>query len=493
MTLMKKCKNCGKKGLFLKLDDGLCNICSFKLSEEEFEKLKIRYSFDNIGIDEDILDLLWFYNGSHQNTTVQHVKKYITDNMTEETTIFEPSMIDLDLPIVIPPDDYDDSIPHHSPCYIYLDVYERYNYIQFLKAPYSGEHKLSYVFLFFYGLERHLYEGQFIKALNIIFKLRKVYNSKIFLKYTSEPLIYSLLLYKDKQLILDNFENLKECASLNALCVISVICHKPFTPEIIFEYRKDFLFKLDTYTKLYSELFISKIKECLIQTYQTDVLDLNKFTVNNPEIALKSVYLNWSLPKQPIPNIMSEKFYGEGLKILQYAHNAVKTHLKETKEYIKVPDTPAPDMQKLYYEYMKVRDQHYAKKEAYKNYGYKCSPYVGQHYFLQDLIPKIYKFRANPAIMEDIIKICWEDIEIFSHTNELDGYHSDSFYKLVNIYERRKNFETAIKVCDIAIDHHVMVNHDYEYYIRKKEIYLQKINGNKTLLPEFKKSENVNN
>ena len=115
--------------------------------------------------------------------------------------------------------------------------------------------------------------------------------------------------------------------------------------------------------------------------------------------------------------------------------------------------------------------------------GYQCTAYVGQHYFLQDLITKIYKFRANPAIMEDIIKVCWQDIEIFSHTNELDGYHSDSFYKLVNIYERRKDFDMAIKVCDIAIAHYVMVNHDYEYYIRKKESYLQKTNKT-TLLPD---------
>ena len=34
----------------------------------------------------------------------------------------------------------------------------------------------------------------------------------------------------------------------------------------------------------------------------------------------------------------------------------------------------------------------------------------------------------------------------------------------------------AEQVCDIAIAHYVMVNHDYDYYIRKKESYLQKTN-----------------
>lgn len=483
MSIIKKCKNCGKWGIFLKLEDGLCDVCSFKLSKEEFERLKIQYTFDNIGIDKDVFNLLWFYNGSHKNTEVQHIKRYLSDGDVEENEIFEPSMIDLDIPVVIPPADYDDSAPHRSPCYVYLNPYERYNYIQFLKDPYSGKHKLSYAFLFLYGLERHLYKGQFVKALNAILKLRKAYNEKLFLKYTSNTLIYSLILYKNKQLILNNFDDITDYANLNAFCSLSVICQRPFKADDIFKYRKEFQFKSDTYTKQYAPIFIEKIKEYLIQTYQSEALDLNNFLVKNPDVTSERIYLNWSLPEQPISKIMSERFYGEGLKILQYAHEAVKAYLKETKEYIKAPEPPAPDMEKLYYDYMKVRDQHYAKKDTYKNMGYQCTAYVGQHYFLQDLITKIYKFRANPAIMEDIIKVCWQDIEIFSHTNELDGYHSDSFYKLVNIYERRKDFDMAIKVCDIAIAHYVMVHHDYEYYIRKKESYLQKTNKT-TLLPD---------
>ena len=67
MSIIKKCKNCGKWGIFLKLEDGLCSVCSFKLSKEEFESLKIQYTFDNIGIDKDVFNLLWFYNGSHKN------------------------------------------------------------------------------------------------------------------------------------------------------------------------------------------------------------------------------------------------------------------------------------------------------------------------------------------------------------------------------------------------------------------------------------------
>lgn len=478
MSIIKKCKNCGKWGIFLKLEDGLCNVCSFKLSEEEFERLKIQYTFDNIGIDKDVFNLLWFYNGSHKNTEVKETVVQISEHVTRTDYEYEPSMIDLELPVVQPPFDYADSQPHYFPKYAHLNAYERYNYIQFLKNPYSGKHNISYVFLFFYGLERHLCEGQYLKALSMIIKLRKIYNNKSFLQYSSRTLIYSLILKKDRKLIEENYNGMIEYADLNALCALSVICKKPLSAENIFKYRKDFYFRLETYTKLYVDLFISKIKEYLIQTYGVDYLDLNQFIAKEPSYAICRIYANMSLKENPVPLIMNENFFVEGFKILNYAHDAVKTHLRKTKEYVNPPEKPAPDYEKLYSEYLDVveyidNNQHCFDKVS-------KSEIEGRHRYLCWRAADIYKYREHPLVFQEIIKTCYEDINLVkTYKTELEGnFYSDCFFKLIMIYEKQKEYSKIVEICDVAISAKISKANDYTYYEWKKAVCLKKLKAN---------------
>ena len=57
------------------------------------------------------------------------------------------------------------------------------------------------MFILYYGLERHLLEGDFHSAFNVILKLRDVHKNKSFQSYSGNALILSALLQKKGEYI----------------------------------------------------------------------------------------------------------------------------------------------------------------------------------------------------------------------------------------------------------------------------------------------------
>lgn len=62
---------------------------------------------------------------------------------------------------------------------------------------------MSYVYLFYYGLERNLFTDKYEKAIEIIQKLMTIFNSKGFISHSITSLLYIALIRNDQQRIME--------------------------------------------------------------------------------------------------------------------------------------------------------------------------------------------------------------------------------------------------------------------------------------------------
>jgi hypothetical protein len=106
--------------------------------------------------------------------------------------IDEPSAIYTNLPIIINNSKPVEK-PGYYPSYRELDPIQKGNYLNWLTNPYN-EIDIGYVFVFYYGLERHLLLGDFESAFETIIKLRNAHKNKSFLAYSLNAIILSSIL-----------------------------------------------------------------------------------------------------------------------------------------------------------------------------------------------------------------------------------------------------------------------------------------------------------
>jgi len=102
----------------------------------------------------------------------------------------EPSVIFKDLPVRKPRANMEVPTPPYYPSYTGLTPEQRWIYLNWLENI-RGEINIGYVFLYYYGLERHLVLGDFETAFEEIILLRSIFSNKSFESYSYNALLYS--------------------------------------------------------------------------------------------------------------------------------------------------------------------------------------------------------------------------------------------------------------------------------------------------------------
>lgn len=97
----------------------------------------------------------------------------------------DPSTIYFHLPIT---EDFKVDPMSYFPNYVDLSSGQRYRYLNWLRNI-DNQIDIGYVFLYYYGLERHLLIGNYEKAFDQIIRLRRNHKNKSFLKYSEAALI----------------------------------------------------------------------------------------------------------------------------------------------------------------------------------------------------------------------------------------------------------------------------------------------------------------
>lgn len=117
----------------------------------------------------------------------------------EHNMLNEPSLIDMDLEIKQAADGLVQDIGYY-PSYRNLKAENRYVYLNWLRDV-TAPIPIGYVFIFYYGLERHLLFGKFEQAFDMIVKLRLFHNNSSFYAYSSDALLIAALYHRRSDMI----------------------------------------------------------------------------------------------------------------------------------------------------------------------------------------------------------------------------------------------------------------------------------------------------
>lgn len=268
----------------------------------------------------------------------EHIKSLLYISVAYEDSEPEPSTIFADLQIS---DNDDGSLMIGYPDYRDLSPYQRDRYIDALKNILDGNQDIGYVFLYYYGLERHLLEGKFEEALDMIIKLRDVYDNKSFQQYSAKAIVLTCL-KKQKYDHLANFiesvdKPYEKGMDVDTYLFAKVVCNIGFDAMDVFTFRKSFDYTSSTYVKENKEQFILYLEQAIQDLCASNTIDTSELLEKIPECELIEIcpYANMSLNKivAQLPRLhAASPFYEMCRKSLMIAHERVKEYRKELRK-----------------------------------------------------------------------------------------------------------------------------------------------------------------
>ena len=323
------------------------------ITGKDLRKSKLKKNevgFLNFPFHDDIKELLWFGDSPLKNLDIGNsIKNFKTNGFTcyyADASLEEPSVILTTQPIEFTKNIEQVERPPYYPFYRELSPLQKGVYFTFLKNPYDSTIDVAYVFLFFYGLERHLYEGKQDQAIKVILKLRNVHKNKSFQKFTANTLILTAI-YKNKgEIAIELLKTLKPQEMHELPIAVYLLCASSFNIHITaydLMYMGDwFGFKNKNYIKKYPELFEKTLSQVITESKNRDYILISDYLTADDINALPlhptKVFANVSLRdiQVNIPFLTeSGKLRDAFSALLKQAHEKVKEILSEQRKTCK--------------------------------------------------------------------------------------------------------------------------------------------------------------
>lgn len=299
-------------------------------------------------IQDEIKNLLWFSNGplKNFNNPVQNIKSFEYNGFAIKVTSAgpeEPSVIDRCAIVHKPQNIYDVPRPPYFPSYNKLSPEQKWLYWNFLSTPYSGEHDIGYVFIFYYGLERHLFEGKFEDAFNVVLKLRDVYANPSFQSYSAYALLLSCILKQNADYARIFLESIDKEHELNFSPHLYFFCKAafniPVSADDILLHHRAFSFTNNRYIKNNTKLFRDTLNQKIKERFGDYTFKISDTMTDKDWGALEGVnvpiFANVSLRGDnyvAIPNFILTSWGDKVLLLLQDTHETVKKFLADQRK-----------------------------------------------------------------------------------------------------------------------------------------------------------------
>lgn len=284
---------------------------------------------NGIYVPEPTRSLLWITNEDPSKAESPFTIK-VTINIsgagpsfTQEQPNFyaEPSLIWNKLPIE--PNDELEQHPMYYPQYARLYPKNRYQYLNWLKDV-TQETNLSYVFLYFYGLERHLLIGDFDKAVDEIINLVNHHDKSSFRAYAIRSLVAAAIIKKRPDIInkapfvLDGIDN----ASL----ILRKLSGNSLKAKNIMDLANRVGYSSKYYMRKYKDEFDTELQNILYE--KGDIL--NKFNHHLLHEENESFFANMSIPEDIRTIKMPQLIENDEFQ------NTIKDCLNMTNEVLKI-------------------------------------------------------------------------------------------------------------------------------------------------------------
>lgn len=449
-------------------------------------------------IHEDLRDLVWIGDGKLKNyNRIQNNKNSIEIDGFRISISFmnqeEPSLIYTNQKISQPSDASKVERPPYYPTYSGLTPEQRWVYLRLLSNPYDTSIDIGFVFILYYGLERHLLSGNFEDAFEIILKLRDVHTNKSFQSYSANALVLTCMLHQRGDLVIKFIQSLDKDHELAFSDNLFLICYYsfdlPLLPKDIVRMAKTFEFTNMNYIKKYPDLFLESLRDTIISKNGTEEVDLKKYLTKSEVKKVKQqevgIFANTSIIEKSIPiPLLSENFKlkRELYNFLETAHENAKAKLSEMKKAGKaVPVKKAPTKPKKEI----IFDQKQEKVFLSELSQHKRNP-VNRHFTYINLQNFYYKYRTlDEKYLDKCIEFCLLDLNSLSEMQEayiseeikrakqLASFHGPKYLKeetakikekgfignipafkrLTIIYEKQGKIDESIDICNRAIEY----------------------------------------
>ena len=302
----------------------------------------------NVRLHPDLGGLVWIGDGKFKNYTdsQNNINRFEVGDLSftlsfgQET---EPSLIFTSLPVKKPSSIENVDRPPYFPSYSGLTPEQRFIYLRLLNNPYDASIDIGYIFILYYGLERHLLQGDFDKAFNVILKLRDVHKNKSFQSYSANALILTAKLYERGEMIMEFLKSLDKEWEYNFSDNLFLLCcysfNAPITPAIIMRMAKTFEFDNTNYIKKYPDMFERCLRDVLMENSSDDRVFLEKYFTKAELKKIKTqdvpIFANMSIRSKSIP----VPLLSEGFKLkrdmslaLEKAHELAKAAIADSRK-----------------------------------------------------------------------------------------------------------------------------------------------------------------
>lgn len=308
-------------------------------------------------IPSKVTQLLWFKDGSETKALSSEPVSFHTEGFTFNISFkgaVEPSLISFDYPVKEPKDASKVGRLSYYTSYEKLTREQRWVYLDWLKNV-DSEIDIGYVFVFYYGLERHLFFGLYEEAFDMILRLRKVHRNRSFLEYSTSALIAASIMKNRADLFkkyLASVEPLEEeeLSSLYLLAKRSL--GLDLTTSELIMLSGDIGFSKRQFIDGKRELFETELTKYILKKLEKETVNLRTFDILESPVKQVLYAANYSVPEEQrvflIPDIKKNKSFQKNLnQLLQKAHEAVNAKEKgktpqPKKKTAKVVTAPKP-------------------------------------------------------------------------------------------------------------------------------------------------------
>lgn len=424
----------------------------------------------NLSVNPDLHDLLWWIDGPNKNySSTKSIERIIINDMVMEismTGMQEPSLLSINAPVNISavPNSVD-RLPYY-PNYSSLSSEQKGVYWQFLRDPYRGSFEIGYVFILYYGLERHLLQGDYEKAFYVILKLRDVYSNTSFQSYSGCALIVACMMHNRIDLLneffasLDKHYELKFSANLYLLGKYGLGI--PLYAKDIMRMAKDFEFTNLNYIKKCPDVFEKILQEQMQSRFGLIQLDIRNFVdVSDMKKAYKvdvPAFANISIESKtiPVPQIIDIfKFKKAIYDLLEATHNATKANVALQRKESKLPTVKAMTNSEPKSVLNFDTGLETTLLDQYRSAG---NDPVAKHFSMIALQDFYYKYRdLDNKYLTACTRFCEEDMSNLEQFNRvwqsqnINPVRIPAFQRMAIIHEKDKAYTRAIAICDQAI------------------------------------------
>ena len=381
--------------------------------------------------------------------------------------------------------------PPYYPTYKDLTPEQRGVYWTLLANPYDNTIDIGYVFILYYGLERYLLTDKYEAVIDVILKLRDVHQNKSFQTYTANAVILTCLHRQRADIVLRFMNSLDKEYEFSFSSNLFLFCKYslglPLTAGEVMRMAKSFEFTKNNYIKNYPDLFLAALSQNISEFYKSATISWDKLLTRSEFNKLVKedtpIFANVSIrdKKVSVPSMLSSfKLKKSIYDLLDKSHEDVKKQLAEKKKNGEVVPEVRKTSSKSKTETVLTFDAE-QERLLLKSYNSAKANSLDQHFASISIQDFYYKYRnLDHKYLEKCITYCKDDIsrlpeiqrnyiedernKILSYQwltptekqkeiSEIKPFYANipAFKRLAIIYEKEKDYDSAISICNQAI------------------------------------------